>query len=410
MTDLDLSPELRRALRDEAYRAPVRLTAADLRARMASDDARRRGRRPWLSAVAALAGVAMVLAVVVFSPITRRPIGIGQTPTASAACPESPATKHGSWWFEMGGPDAFFNIEPGTRTSTADGTWLLIARFELDQGEEGPIAITAERLGSGERVEGSLNSEMDPTTIYHFDDPAPALPGGWYLFELGIHTPGCWRIDGLIGDRVAGTAMVSVPPGQSSPVDPSAPIPTTEVPSAAATSRSGQIIDCGRIGPDACANAIALVREEIHLVATAWAVVVDDDCPPTWICDRAYPFSAEVVIVPEPGSVAGSLGFSVVGANGPEQVLGVTSSLPAHVISRITAMGAASERRYDLECGPVGPPGQVSARCAERAFVAVLAAEGQYPTKVVVSLEFTGPDGDYQLFFDDNTAIGLTVN
>jgi hypothetical protein len=226
MTD-ELELDLRRVLRAEAFRPPVHLTGQTLRARLEADD-RRRARRPWNAALAGVAAIAVLVGVVISStPIVRFP---GGEPTPSAACAESPATKHGSWWVEMGGPNAFFNIEPGTRTSIADGAWLLFVRFDPD-ADPGALSLTAEELGSGERVTGSLNSSVDPSNIFRFDQPAPSLTGGWYLFELPIASPGCWRIDALVGDELTGTATVNVMWGRpAATVDPSAPEPTAAAP------------------------------------------------------------------------------------------------------------------------------------------------------------------------------------
>jgi hypothetical protein len=128
----------------------------------------------------------------------------------------------------MGGPNAFFNIEPGTRQSTEDGTWLLFARFDPDAGPTEGVSIEARRLGSDERSEGRLNSRVEPTSIHRFDEPAPSLPGGWYLFELDVASPGCWLITGSVGDHVVGSATVQVGRGLPGPTPPFGSfVPTT---------------------------------------------------------------------------------------------------------------------------------------------------------------------------------------
>lgn len=228
--DFALDADLRSAIRDEAYRARVHLTAAALRSRLEADEARQRRRRRMWAALIAAAGLAVVVSVVGLRPILMPPGGVGPTdPGPSAACPVSAATKHGGWWVEIGGPGAYFNIEPGTRLTTEPGTrWLVITRFHPDPGSASSVAIWAERAGSGDRVDGSFNSVMDPGGIYRFDEPAPSLPGGWYLFEQEIPSTGCWRLSAAIDGRVVGSATVDItlarPP--STP-DPSAPTPAT---------------------------------------------------------------------------------------------------------------------------------------------------------------------------------------
>jgi hypothetical protein len=120
----------------------------------------------------------------------------------------------------MGGPSAFFNIEPGTRLSIEDGTWLLFTRFDPDAGPSEEVSIEARRLGSDERIVGRLNSSVEPGSIHRFDEPAPTLPGGWYLFELGIASPGCWLITGSVDGQVAGSASVDVGRGRPGPTGP----------------------------------------------------------------------------------------------------------------------------------------------------------------------------------------------
>lgn len=211
--------ELRRAIRDEAYRLPLRLTATTLKARLEAEDAGRRSSRSWFAVGLPVAGLALVLSIVAFGLISTPQGGPNQTPAPSDACDESPATLHGSWWVEMGGPNAFFNIEPGTRLSSEDGTWLLFTRFDPDAGSD-EVSIEARLLGSDERIVGRLNSRVEPSGIYRFDEPAPSLPGGWYLFELDVASPGCWLITGSVGGHVVGSATVQVGRGRPGPTGP----------------------------------------------------------------------------------------------------------------------------------------------------------------------------------------------
>lgn len=58
---------------------------------------------------------------------------------------------------------------------------------------------------------------MDPANIYRYDDPAPRLTGGWYLFEQRLPVPGCWRLSAAIDGRVVGTAVIEVEGGARPP-------------------------------------------------------------------------------------------------------------------------------------------------------------------------------------------------
>ena len=94
---------------------------------------------------------------------------------------------------------------------------------------------------------------------------------------------------------------------------------------------------CGRIGDDACKEAIDLVAAvdsvEVH---RATAIVVDDTCPPRVLCDRRWPFDVLVVLV-RPEEVGGDvLTFSVTGVDGPEAVHPWAGELPAHIAALVT--------------------------------------------------------------------------
>lgn len=218
---------MRQAIRDEAYRLPVRLTAATLEARLEAGVGGRPPSRFWLAVGVPTAGLALVLSVVGFGLISTPQGAPDLTAAPTGACDESPATRHGSWWVEMGGPNAFFNIEPGTRQSSEDGTWLLFTRFDPDPGPNG-VSIEGQRLGSDERVVGRLNSRVEPSGIFRFDEPAPALPGGWHLFELDVASPGCWLITGSVGGQMVGSATVQVGRGLPGPTPPFGSfVPTT---------------------------------------------------------------------------------------------------------------------------------------------------------------------------------------
>ena len=64
-----------------------------------------------------------------------------------------------------------------------------------------------------------------------------------------------------------------------------------------------------------------------------------------------------------------------------------------------------SERLYKLTCGPME-----ERACEEWAAGVIGNAAKQYPGKEVVSLTITGADGDYDLVFEDGSAIGADIN
>jgi hypothetical protein len=90
---------------------------------------------------------------------------------------------------------------------------LVWARFEPDAPASGRVHIWADRFGSADHVEGALNSRAEPQNIARGSEPAPELPGGWYLFEQRLPVPGCWRLSGAIDGRVVGSAVIRVVPG-----------------------------------------------------------------------------------------------------------------------------------------------------------------------------------------------------
>lgn len=145
----------------------------------------------------------------------------------SGACDVSPATVHGTWWREVGGPNAFFNWEAGLRP--AGNSWLLIVRFDPDALATQELSVWADHLGSGERAPATFNSPMDPSNVYHLDSPAPDLPGGWYLLEQPLPNSGCWRLMAAIDDKVVGTAIVEVDQPASFPSASPLSGPTPEV-------------------------------------------------------------------------------------------------------------------------------------------------------------------------------------
>jgi hypothetical protein len=170
------------------------------------------------------------------SPAPTAPTGTAEasaaaaspSPGASGACAISPGTMHGTWWREIGGPNAYFNWEEG-EPRPAGASWKLFVRFDPDAGPDEEVSIWAGQLGSEVRAIGQFNSRMDPSNIYQLDSPAPELPGGWYFFEQPLPTAGCWRLTAAIGGRVVGTATVEVgPPSSRSAPPTNAPTPEVE--------------------------------------------------------------------------------------------------------------------------------------------------------------------------------------
>jgi hypothetical protein len=374
-----LDPELRRLLRAEAYRVPVRLTRADLDRGVQRSG--RLGRWPRWAGLASGVAVAALVAIIGFSALStgRPPSGASASPDAT--CDEAaPATVHGSWWSEVGGPHAFFNVEPGTRRATNPGeTWLLHVRFDPDAAES-LLGLSAVELATGRRIEGTLNGRADPASIYRFDQPAPPLPGGWYLFQQDVPTAGCWRLEASIGDDIVGSAVVVV----------------------AEATRPEQWFCDGRVetspsnGPGAaptdCLAAVELVRAaHPDAFASAWGAIVQPMCPPGMICDQAAPYLIAVVLLAPPSSSAGWLAYPVVGAAGPERVAGVTVDLPEHILDTIRQHGVRTERPYRLVCGPIA-----AEPCAERAFGVIRAYEGDDPSPVE-SVTFLDELGSYTL-------------
>jgi hypothetical protein len=151
---------------------------------------------------------------------------------------------------------------------------------------------------------------------------------------------------GLRGQLIAnpaGTATLAAPGAEKTP---------------AATERFEQIVECGRIGQEDCRESIAIVRADYTAaVDTARAIVVDDTCPRSasggyLICDRVYPFDALVVLIPADGTEALSW-FSVVGSDGPEEILALRSSIPDHILDLIAAIALEPSAEPDpAACRP----------------------------------------------------------
>ena len=133
----------------------------------------------------------------------------GPSPSDGATCNVSPGTVHGTWWREIGGPNAFFNWEGGTRHLEM-APWKTHVRFDPDARAAQEISVSAVHLQTGQRTDAVLNGRADPSNIFYLDYPAPQLPGGWYFFLLPLPAAGCWELSASIDDRVVGTAVVDV--------------------------------------------------------------------------------------------------------------------------------------------------------------------------------------------------------
>jgi hypothetical protein len=235
--DNEFEQDLRDALGREARRPRLELDAGRLRAKLRADEQRRRTRRQFELLGGVGAAVVAVVAIALWPSFQRAPSASEAT---QSPCVESTPTTHGGWWVEIGGPHAYFNVKPGTLYAS-DNPWKIIVRFDPDAAEGESVATSAEAVPSGERVEGTLNSRMDPSSIYRFASPAPELSGGWYLFEQHIPKAGCWRLSASIDGRIVGTAVLSVVHGAPSPVasgPPSAPTPAMASPVAPTSSSS----------------------------------------------------------------------------------------------------------------------------------------------------------------------------
>jgi hypothetical protein len=125
-------------------------------------------------------------------------------------CPASRPETIGDWWVEVGGPNAHFNIEPGTLRPGAD-PWLVIVRIQPDPGDPSNISAWVEPLDNGVRADVTVNSRMNPATVFRGASRAPQLPGGWFLLEVPIETSGCWRIDAAVDGTSVGSAVLEVP-------------------------------------------------------------------------------------------------------------------------------------------------------------------------------------------------------
>ena len=428
----ELDPRLLQALREDAYRVPVTVTAGELRRRLEAERRQHPG-WGWLGAVAAAAAIGIV-ALSSWSFSARPPMS-GATQSPDVQCAESPAATHGGWWVEVGGPNAFFNIEPGTRTATDDGgIWLLHVRFDPDAGPGELVSVAADLEADGRHVDGRFNRPVDPASIFHLASPAPALPGGWYLFELDINAPGCWDLSASIDDRLVGTATVLVGPdvpGPSSPAQ-SAPEPTQATATVPPTQAVGDVpINVIGRAPDCrseggCGYFLELVgegrRDRVKLSAALPPDLGPDDpvthyeleldmpieplAPGTYTATLTSFRYSDVLISGEPpaeeltASCSADFGLDT-GAAGIVVDASFTDSHCTASIKYVVSTGLP----FELSCGPIQPT-----RCRDLADRAVEAAVLRYPGAHPVSLEFFSVAGDYTLVLDNGTAITLIID
>jgi hypothetical protein len=243
--DLEIERRLRTAFSREDVPGPPAsvyaevsslVRAPDVRTRASFDDWRLPGLIVVALALSAIVGWGLFGATSHAPTLLTEPSGsANHGAESSGACPVSPGTMHGTWWREIGGPNAFFNWEEAALPAQPN-PWKMIVRFDPDAASQF-VSVWADDLESGERVVGSFNGRMDPAGIYRFDSRAPDLPGGWYLFEQPLPTVGCWRLSAAIDGGVVGTAVIEVvatlsPTASSSPTAQPTPRVATTMPPA----------------------------------------------------------------------------------------------------------------------------------------------------------------------------------
>lgn len=345
--DSELEGRLRRSFRAVTPPpAPEAIVVAA--ARLPASDVAPRSR--WvLGALVAAAVVAVVGAVVAGSRPrpselpSASPAPSMPSPSADAgACDASPAVLHGTWWREIGGPNAFFNWEDGALPAVPN-PWLIHVRFDPDATTGESVAIWAERLGSAGREPGVLNGPADPRLIFKFESQAPELPGGWYLFEQRLPTAGCWQLSAAIDGRVVGTAIVEVEPATATSIEPvSLSHPSPE---AAAALRICQV---DTIGPDMVSGMgrIPHARDAVRYAPlTGLEPEIQTDAP-GWIVT----FNGEVPM-PKSGEIWIDPTCIVVGGDGGMYATGPVENTSTHLA--VTPLPA--KKQPDLALPPLQP-------------------------------------------------------
>lgn len=325
--DFELEGRLRRSF--QAAVAPAAPEAiVDAVARLPASDVAPRSR--WILGALVAAVVVGVVGAVVAGSRPRpselpsaSPAPSMPNPSASAgACDVSPPVLHGTWWREIGGPNAFFNWDDGALPAVPN-PWLIHVRFDPDASSGESVAIWAERLGSSGREPGVLNGPADPRRIFRFETQAPALPGGWYLFEQRLPTTGCWRLSAAIDGRVVGTAVVEVEPATTTSVEPvSLSHPSPEAADAL------RICQVDTIGADKVSGMgrIPAARDAVRYVPLTGLEPEIQTDDPAWIVS----FHGEVPM-PKSGEVWIDPTCIVVGGDGGLYATGPVENTSSHI-------------------------------------------------------------------------------
>jgi hypothetical protein len=347
----DADGELERRLRRsfQAAAPPAAPEAiVDAAARLPAFDVAPRSR--WvLGALVAAVVIGVVGAVVAGSrprpselPSTSPLPSVASSSADTGACDVSPPVLHGTWWREIGGPNAFFNWEDSSLPAVPN-PWLIHVRFDPDATTGETVAIWAERQGSAGRELGVLNGPADPRMIFRFESQAPELPGGWYLFEQRLPTAGCWRLSAAIDGRVVGTAVVEVEPATVTSIEPVSL--SNPSPEAAAALRICQV---DTIGPDMVSGMgrIPEARDAVRYVPlTGLEPEIQTDAP-AWIVT----FNGEVPM-PKSGEIWIDPTCIVVGGGGGLYATGPVENSSSHVT--VTPMPV--KQQPDLALPPLQP-------------------------------------------------------
>ena len=185
----------------------------------------------------------------------------------------------------------------------------------------------------------------------------------------------------LVGHMVAGVGFVALGSTET-PVPPGASVaPSPTVSTAPATGPLpviSPVVDCGRIGADACEQAIVLSRAVGGPeLAGASRIVVDDVCSPAVICDRLYPFDSLVVFVTAGADTTGWIAYEATGLeyNLPTSATRWLGDLPTHIVQRLVAASPPVSRPPAQSPGPTvscDPPGTWTTRDTAGSEVPVL--------------------------------------
>ena len=252
------------------------------------------------------------------------------------------------------------------RASAGEGghTILVVEAIPWRQPTKGPIPADATPPEGG-----TPNDALVPDFVSAFGRDGVSIAGyipKAYLVEGRTPVPGTPSnppqpeplpvygedLATLVGHMVPGVGFVALgstasPAGPSASVaaasagpSPVASVAPSPVPAASAGASLPPGIDCGRIAPAPCLEAIDLARAGHEAdVATATRIVVDDTCPPPAVCDRTYPFDSIVVFVTVGGDTTGWYAFTVVGLEygKPTHAERWWSEVPPHVVAILRA-------------------------------------------------------------------------